>query len=46
MTELPAWVRDALAGVYDPCCQEKGISVLDMGRSSNSSLLGITADVP
>jgi metal-sulfur cluster biosynthetic enzyme len=31
MSELPAWVRDALAGVYDPCCREKGISVLDMG---------------
>ena len=25
------WARDALAGVYDPCCREKGISVLDMG---------------
>ena len=31
MSELPTWVRDALAGVYDPCCREKGISVLDMG---------------
>ena len=31
MSELPLWVRDALAGVYDPCCREKGISVLDMG---------------
>jgi metal-sulfur cluster biosynthetic enzyme len=31
MSELPAWERDALAGVYDPCCREKGISVLDMG---------------
>ena len=31
MSELPTWARDALAGVYDPCCQEKGISVLDMG---------------
>ena len=31
MSELPSWARDALAGVYDPCCQEKGISVLDMG---------------
>ena len=31
MSELPTWVRDALAGVYDPCCQEKGISVIDMG---------------
>jgi metal-sulfur cluster biosynthetic enzyme len=31
MAELPSWARDALAGVYDPCCQEKGISVIDMG---------------
>jgi metal-sulfur cluster biosynthetic enzyme len=31
MPELPTWARDALAGVYDPCCREKGISVLDMG---------------
>ncbi len=31
MSELPMWARDALAGVYDPCCREKGISVLDMG---------------
>jgi metal-sulfur cluster biosynthetic enzyme len=31
MSELPTWVRDALAGVYDPCGREKGISVLDMG---------------
>jgi metal-sulfur cluster biosynthetic enzyme len=31
MSELPTWARDALAGVYDPCCQEKGISVVDMG---------------
>lgn len=27
---LPA-VMDALARCYDPCCKEKGISVLDMG---------------
>jgi metal-sulfur cluster biosynthetic enzyme len=31
MSEIPSWARDALAGVYDPCCQEKGISVVDMG---------------
>jgi metal-sulfur cluster biosynthetic enzyme len=27
----PAWVVRALSGVYDPCCREKGISVVDMG---------------
>ena len=31
MSELPTWARDALAGIYDPCCREKGISVLEMG---------------
>jgi metal-sulfur cluster biosynthetic enzyme len=31
MSELPTWARDALAGIYDPCCREKGLSVLDMG---------------
>src|SRR5204863_7923094 len=24
-------IRDALRGVYDPCCRERGISILDMG---------------
>jgi metal-sulfur cluster biosynthetic enzyme len=24
-------VRDALSEVYDPCCRDKGISVVDMG---------------
>jgi metal-sulfur cluster biosynthetic enzyme len=28
---VPEWVSAALADVYDPCCREKGISVLDMG---------------
>jgi metal-sulfur cluster biosynthetic enzyme len=28
---VPAWALDALADVYDPCCEEKGISVVDMG---------------
>lgn len=31
MSEIPVWAWDALAGVYDPCCREKGISVVDMG---------------
>ena len=30
-TAVPPWALDALAGVYDPCCREKGISVVDMG---------------
>lgn len=24
-------VREALSGVFDPCCRDKGISVVDMG---------------
>ena len=31
MADIPTWVQDALADVYDPCCREKGISVVDMG---------------
>jgi metal-sulfur cluster biosynthetic enzyme len=27
----PDWAVRALAGVFDPCCREKGISVVDMG---------------
>jgi metal-sulfur cluster biosynthetic enzyme len=29
--EVPAVVREALGTVYDPCCRDKGISVVDMG---------------
>ena len=28
---LPDWALDALGDVYDPCCREQGISVVDMG---------------
>ena len=31
MSAVPAWALDALSDVYDPCCREKGISVVDMG---------------
>jgi metal-sulfur cluster biosynthetic enzyme len=31
MSELPIWARDALAEVHDPCCRERGLSVIDMG---------------
>ena len=30
-SSVPDWAARALADVYDPCCQEKGISVVDMG---------------
>ena len=28
---MPDWARRALSDVHDPCCREKGISVVDMG---------------
>ena len=31
MFGAPQWVVSALSDVYDPCCEEKGISVVDMG---------------
>jgi metal-sulfur cluster biosynthetic enzyme len=31
MESIPRRFLDALSDVYDPCCQEKGISVVDMG---------------
>jgi len=31
MADIPQLFIDALADVYDPCCREKGISVVDMG---------------
>ena len=32
-----AAVMEALASVYDPCCQEKGLSVVDMGLVGGST---------
>jgi metal-sulfur cluster biosynthetic enzyme len=29
--DLPEWAVRALSDVFDPCCREKGISVVDMG---------------
>ncbi|HEX5996305.1 MAG TPA: metal-sulfur cluster assembly factor [Jiangellales bacterium] len=31
MSDVPSWARNALADVYDPCCREKGLSIIDMG---------------
>ncbi|MBO0814210.1 MAG: metal-sulfur cluster assembly factor [Actinobacteria bacterium] len=31
MSRVPQWALDALSDVYDPCCHDKGISVVDMG---------------
>jgi metal-sulfur cluster biosynthetic enzyme len=38
-------VMEALASVYDPCCQEKGLSVVDMGLVRKVDLDGDQARV-
>jgi metal-sulfur cluster biosynthetic enzyme len=38
MADIPQRFIDALADVYDPCCREKGISVIDMGLLHRVSL--------
>jgi metal-sulfur cluster biosynthetic enzyme len=38
MAEIDAAVLDALRHVYDPCCAEKGVSVVDMGLIRSASL--------
>ena len=40
-----AAVMEALASVYDPCCQEKGLSVVDMGLVRRVDLAGDQARV-
>ena len=38
MPEIPEHVLVALRDVYDPCCREKGISVVDMGLVHDVSI--------
>jgi metal-sulfur cluster biosynthetic enzyme len=38
-------VLDSLRGVYDPCCREKGISVVDMGVVQSVAVAGQEARV-
>ncbi len=38
--DAPSWAVDALSGVYDPCCREKGISVVDMGLLRSVTVAG------
>jgi metal-sulfur cluster biosynthetic enzyme len=37
---VPQWALDALSDVYDPCCREKGISVVDMGLVRSVEVAG------
>jgi metal-sulfur cluster biosynthetic enzyme len=43
--DIPGPVLDALTDVYDPCCREKGISVVDMGLLRSATLQGTHAHV-
>src|SRR5689334_14034446 len=43
--DVPGWVLDALSCVYDPCCREKGISVVDMGLLRSVTVTGTHARV-
>jgi metal-sulfur cluster biosynthetic enzyme len=38
-------VREVLADVYDPCCRDKGISVVDMGLLHRAEIVGQSAHV-
>jgi metal-sulfur cluster biosynthetic enzyme len=29
--DVPEWAVEALSDVFDPCCRERGISIVDMG---------------
>jgi metal-sulfur cluster biosynthetic enzyme len=42
---VPAWARDALDAVQDPCCREKGLSVVDLGLVRSVRLDGGRARV-
>jgi len=45
MADAQTTVMEALRGVYDPCCQEKGISVVDMGLVRSVAIDGDQARV-
>jgi metal-sulfur cluster biosynthetic enzyme len=45
MADTPARILDALRTVYDPCCRDKGISVVDMGLVHEIAVDGDRASV-
>jgi metal-sulfur cluster biosynthetic enzyme len=45
MDEIPQRFRTALSDVFDPCCRDKGISVVDMGLVRAVSVSGRHARV-
>jgi metal-sulfur cluster biosynthetic enzyme len=42
---VPAWAERVLSSVFDPCCREKGISIVDMGLLRSVELAGRHARV-
>jgi metal-sulfur cluster biosynthetic enzyme len=42
---VPDWAVQALSGVFDPCCREKGISIVDMGLLRSVEVRGGHAHV-
>jgi metal-sulfur cluster biosynthetic enzyme len=45
MTDVSDSIVDALRTVYDPCCRDKGVSVVDMGLVRSVAVDGDTAEV-
>jgi metal-sulfur cluster biosynthetic enzyme len=45
MGEIDTAILDALRDVYDPCCAERGVSVVDMGLIRSAALRGGAARV-
>jgi metal-sulfur cluster biosynthetic enzyme len=45
MTQERATIIDALRGVYDPCCADRGISIVDMGVVEDVRVAGAHVDV-
>jgi metal-sulfur cluster biosynthetic enzyme len=45
MADIQTAIRDALGSVHDPCCQEKGISDVDMGLVRSVAMEGGEARV-
>ena len=44
-TISPAEVREALRDVYDPCCADRGISIVDMGVVEDVRVAGAHVEV-
>jgi len=45
MADIQTAIMDALRSVHDPCCEEKGISVVDMGLVRSIAMDGDQAKV-